>query len=143
MARPPLPWDPSDTRGIDADPSCLHHALALAYHFHLLISYFFSVPRRRPVRPDLRPVVSHTSLCVGCGSPLRNSTKMPPTATLTTKTRVRSRLPITRARRTTTGMTQVSGRHETEAGERRGLRAELARLRIESGRAERPARQVQ
>ena len=36
MARPPLPWDPSDTRGIDADPSCLHHALALAYHFHLL-----------------------------------------------------------------------------------------------------------
>ena len=39
MARAPLPWDPSDTRGIDADPSCLHHALALAYHFHLLIQW--------------------------------------------------------------------------------------------------------
>ena len=44
MARPPLPWDPSDTRGIDADPSCLHHALALAYHFHLLISYYSMSP---------------------------------------------------------------------------------------------------
>ena len=34
MARGPLPWDPSDTRGSDADrPSCLphRHALALAY----------------------------------------------------------------------------------------------------------------
>ena len=37
---PPLPWDPSDTRGIDPDPSCLPHALALAYPLHLLISYY-------------------------------------------------------------------------------------------------------
>ena len=77
MARPPLLWDPSDTRGVDPDPSCLPHALALAYPLLLLISQYSSTVRsarcgvallHSPPRHDARA-------CVRYVEPQRTSVK--------------------------------------------------------------------